>query len=139
MHAEDRVMWPFRRVTSPPTRAPLPFAPVVPAWSEDAITRMSQALRRLGQDDSPGWRKQALIALNALCSDEVARVVARAIERQLNPGHDPERPVSIGHYMHGHPHWWVWLEHAGPAVEAFATAFQQAPSPTTPDHAREGG
>jgi len=111
-------MWSFRRRKAwkpvDPILTELPFA----NWLNEDIAYVSQAIRIHGQRDSDGFRRFARIALNTLRSPAVVELVARAIEKSMNPGHNPDRPVEGSHYMRGMPHWCVWLEVARPAVKA---------------------
>jgi hypothetical protein len=119
-------MWPFKkkpkRMYFQPDKSaepkdwvgPLSFAD----WSASEIDYVSKAIRSHGQPESEGFRRFARVALNTLRGGSAAELVARAIEESANPGSDPDRPICGGHYMHGMPHWMMWLEYAKPAVAA---------------------
>jgi len=112
--------WLRRRAPQPPKNwaGPESFQ-----WSDAVIAAMSKALRKHGQPDSPDWHVTARVCLNTLRGGSAVELVARAIEASHNPRHDPDRPITGGHYMHGMPHWCVWVEYARPAVEALALGF----------------
>ena len=112
-------MWPFTRKAPPPAAdwaGPVSFFD----WTPDDITAISKAIRIHGQADDDGWRRIALIAVNTLRGGSAVELVARAIEESMNPGRDPDRPIDFGHYMHGMPHWCMWVGYARDAVEAYA-------------------
>jgi hypothetical protein len=111
-------MWPFNKKAAPPPKdwtGPESFFD----WSEDELRAISKAIRSRGQPDNDGFRSMALVALNTLRGGSAVELVARAMEASLNPGKDPDRPVTGNHYMRGMPHWCVWVEYARPAVEAY--------------------
>lgn len=113
-------MWPFARKTPQP-RADLTGPCSFADWTEDDISAVSAAIRaKNGQPEQPGFRTFARVALNTLRGGSAVELVARAMEESANPGADPDRPVGVGHYMMGMPHWCVWVEYARPAVEAIA-------------------
>jgi len=108
-------MWPFNRKAPQPPKewaGPIAFFD----WTDEDIAAMSAALRTCGQPDSEGWQRQARICLNTLRGGSAVELVAREIEKCLNPGHDPDRPIAFGHYMHGMPHWCMWISDARAAV-----------------------
>jgi hypothetical protein len=90
-------------------------------WTDADIAAISAAIRKKnGQPDVPGWHPIARTALNTMRGGSAVELVARAIEASMNPGHDPDRPITGGHYMAGMPCWCMWVEYARPAVEAIA-------------------
>lgn len=121
-----RPRWlPQRKAPQPPSdwAGPPSFAD----WSEDDVSAISAAIRRRnGQPEQPGFRVFARVALNTLRGGSAVELVARAMEASANPGHDPDRPITGGHYMNGMPHWCMWVEYARPAVEEIS-GKRQAP------------
>jgi len=89
-------------------------------WTKKDLDLVSEAIRKHGQPDSPGFQTFARITLNTLRSGSAVELVARAMEASSNPRHDPDRPITGGHYLHGMPHWTMWVEYARPAVEVIA-------------------
>lgn len=117
-------MWPFTyKAPQPPKNWAGPEAFF--DWTEDDITAISKAIRKNGQPESDGFRRYARIVLNTLRGGSAVELVARAIEASSNPGRDPDRPISGGHYMAGMPHWCMWVEYAKPAVEALAARYRK--------------
>ena len=109
----------FSRKAPPPPPAwvgPDSFAD----WTAADIDAISKAIRKHGQPEHPGFRRFARVALNTLRGRDAIELVARAMEVSANPGHDPDRPIEGSHYMHGMPHWCMWVEYAAPAVDAIA-------------------
>lgn len=116
--------WPFSSAAPQPPKGwagPVSFAD----WTDAEIAAVSKAIRRHGQPDSDGFRVFARVALNTLRGGSAVELVARAMEASANPGRDPDRPIEGGHYMHGMPHWTMWVEYARPAVEAIATGLRK--------------
>lgn len=112
-------MWPFNNHAPQPPKTwagPESFGD----WTEKDIDRVSEAIRRCGQPDSDGFRTFALIALNTLRGGSAVELVARAMEASSNPRHDPDRPITGGHYMAGMPHWTMWVDYAQCAVARIA-------------------
>jgi hypothetical protein len=89
-------------------------------WTEKDLDLVNESMRSHGQPNRGGWEIYARIALNTLRGGSAVELVARAIEASSNPGHDPDRPITGGHYMNGMPHWCTWVEYARPAVELIA-------------------
>jgi hypothetical protein len=107
--------WPFRwqKAWLPPVDAgPSSFGD----WSAGEIDSVSAAIRSHGQPEHEEFRRFARVALNTLRGGSAVELVARAMEESANPGSDPDRPIWGGHYMHGMPHWCMWVEYARPAV-----------------------
>lgn len=117
-------MWPFKNHALQPPRdwaGPVSFGD----WTEADIVAMSKALRKHGQADSDGWQKHARICLNTLRGGRAVELVAREMEKCLNPGHDPDRPIDGNHYMRGMPSWCVWIEDARASVKFYAERYQR--------------
>jgi hypothetical protein len=113
-----------------PRKAPRPPADWVGPgsfadWEASDIDYVSKAMRSHGQPESEGFRRFARVALNTLRSGSAIELVARAIEASANPGCDPERPITGGHYLHGMPAWCVWVEYARQAVAAVIQRARQ--------------
>jgi hypothetical protein len=113
-------MWGFkkRRPEIPETWR-LPFH----KWTDEDVAAMSSVIRRHGQPDSPGFRRQALVALNTIRSDAVVELIARAMTESSNPGMDVDRVILGSHYMSHLPFWMSFLEYAYPTVTAVAEAY----------------
>lgn len=127
--------WPFS------SKAPAPpktwAGPESFYWSDDELSLVSDAIRQHGQPESEGFRTFARVALNTMRGGSAVELVARAMEASANPGLDPDRLISRGHYMAGMPHWCAWVEYARPAVEA-ALFLINRESPR-PAEQRQGG
>lgn len=121
-------MWPFKsgpkKMYFQPDKSADPKDWVGPVsfsdWTDSDITDVSKVIRSHGQPEQDGFRVFARVALNTLRGGSAVELVARAMEESANPGLNPERPITGGHYMHGMPHWTMWIEYAKPAVELIA-------------------
>ncbi len=90
-------------------------------WTDTDIARASQAIRSCGQPESDGFKVFARVALNTMRGGSAVELVARAMEKSANPGHDPDRPITGNHYMAGMPSWCMWVQYAKGVVELINT------------------